>query len=92
MPHLWMFLLRALTPAGLQAILIDGNAQPMDEASIARRCFRGIYFPQMGRFAWLTAILENRRTIFKLIREGVSGGLRSASPTVTVLVIAGRQN
>jgi hypothetical protein len=31
---------------------------------IARLCFRGIYFPQMGRFAWLKSILENRRTIF----------------------------
>ncbi|HZV58858.1 MAG TPA: cobalamin-dependent protein, partial [Candidatus Eremiobacteraceae bacterium] len=36
MPHLWMFLLEALTPAGHEVILIDGNAQPMDEAGIAR--------------------------------------------------------
>ncbi len=36
MPHLWMFLLQALTPAGHQVVLIDGNAQPMDEAGIAR--------------------------------------------------------
>jgi len=36
MPHLWMFLLRALTPPGHEVILIDGNAQPMDEAGIAR--------------------------------------------------------
>src|SRR5467141_1059911 len=36
MPHLWMFLLRALTPPGHEVILIDGNAQPMDEESIAR--------------------------------------------------------
>ena len=36
MPHLWMFLLKALTPAGHEVILIDGNAQPMDEAGIAR--------------------------------------------------------
>src|ERR1700691_2855432 len=36
MPHLWMFLLQALTPAGHEVILIDGNAQPMDEAGIAR--------------------------------------------------------
>jgi len=37
---------------------------------IARLCFRGIYFPMMGRFAWLRVISENRRTIFKLIKEG----------------------
>jgi len=36
MPHLWMFLLKALTPEGHEVLLIDGNAQPMDEAGIAR--------------------------------------------------------
>src|SRR5271154_5628585 len=36
MPHLWMFLLQSLTPAEHKVVLIDGNAQPMDEAGIAR--------------------------------------------------------
>ena len=36
MPHLWMFLLQALTPAGHEVLLIDGNAQPMNEAQIAQ--------------------------------------------------------
>src|SRR5579863_8826983 len=36
MPHLWMFLLQALTPTGHEVVLIDGNAQPMDEEAIAR--------------------------------------------------------
>ena len=49
---------------------------------IARLFFRGIYFPQMGRFAWLKAILENRRTIFKLVRQGFGGGLHAAVPSV----------
>ena len=31
MPHLWMFLLQALTPPEHEVVLIDGNAQPMDE-------------------------------------------------------------
>src|SRR5215467_14192604 len=35
MPHLWMFLLQALTPPGHEVLLIDGNAQPMDETQIA---------------------------------------------------------
>src|SRR5882757_8246001 len=35
MPHLWMFLLQSLTPSGHEVVLIDGNAQPMDEAGIA---------------------------------------------------------
>jgi len=37
MPHLWMFLLQSLTPPGHEVVLIDGNAQPMDEAGIAQR-------------------------------------------------------
>src|SRR6201987_3972329 len=36
MPHLWMFLLQALTPPGHDVLLIDGNAQPMNEAEIAQ--------------------------------------------------------
>ena len=36
MPHLWMFLLQALTPPGHEVLLIDGNAQPMDEEAITR--------------------------------------------------------
>jgi radical SAM superfamily enzyme YgiQ (UPF0313 family) len=36
MPHLWMFLLQTLTPPGHEVLLIDGNAQPMDEAQIAQ--------------------------------------------------------
>jgi radical SAM superfamily enzyme YgiQ (UPF0313 family) len=31
-----MFLLQSLTPTGHEVVLIDGNAQPMDEAGIAR--------------------------------------------------------
>jgi radical SAM superfamily enzyme YgiQ (UPF0313 family) len=36
MPHLWMFLLKSLTPTGHEVLLIDGNAQPMDENGIAQ--------------------------------------------------------
>src|ERR1700719_1894878 len=36
MPHLWMFLLQSLTPPGHEVVLIDGNAQPIDEAGIAQ--------------------------------------------------------
>jgi radical SAM superfamily enzyme YgiQ (UPF0313 family) len=31
MPHLWMFLLQALTPPGHEVILVDGNAKPMND-------------------------------------------------------------
>ncbi|GAC1623479.1 MAG: radical SAM protein [Candidatus Acidiferrum sp.] len=39
---------------------------------IARVCFRGIYFPQMGPIAWMKLILQNRRTILSLVKEGFS--------------------
>ncbi len=34
MPHLWMFLLKSLTPPGHEVFLVDGNARPMDEAEL----------------------------------------------------------
>src|SRR5882672_1371719 len=36
-----------------------------------RMFFRGIYFPQMTKRAWIKLILDNRRSIFKLLREGI---------------------
>ena len=37
---------------------------------VARLFFRGIYFPQMGRRAWLKVLFQNRRTIYGLLKEG----------------------
>jgi hypothetical protein len=54
---------------------------------IARLCFRGIYFPSMGRFTWAKTIRENRGTIFKLIKEGFGawrGSRNLASPPISV--------
>src|SRR5947209_11134730 len=34
MPHLWMFLLKSLTPAGHEVYLLDGNAQPTSEPEL----------------------------------------------------------
>jgi radical SAM superfamily enzyme YgiQ (UPF0313 family) len=45
---------------------------------LARLCFRGIYFPMMGRVAWLKVIVQNRQTIFKLLWEACVG--RKAQP------------
>jgi len=36
MPHLWMFLLKALTPPGHEVLLVDGNAKPMSELELVR--------------------------------------------------------
>ena len=34
MPHLWMFLLQSLTPAGHEVLLVDGNAQAMSDEEL----------------------------------------------------------
>ncbi len=39
---------------------------------IARLCFRGIYFPQMSRWAWIKVIVQNRHTVYNLVKEGVA--------------------
>ncbi len=50
---------------------------------IARMCFRGIYFPQMGPLSWLKLIYQNRRTISTLVKEGfVAWHGRPISPKV----------
>src|SRR5262245_6146166 len=36
MPHLWMFLLKALTPPEHEVLLIDGNAKPMNDEQLVR--------------------------------------------------------
>src|SRR5712692_3414685 len=36
MPHLWMFLLKALTPPGHEVLLIDGNAKPLNDEDLVR--------------------------------------------------------
>jgi len=55
---------------------------------IARLCFRGIYFPQLGKRAWLKIIFQNRRTIFKLVKEGLlSSGQHREVPEATTQVV-----
>src|SRR6266436_1297471 len=36
MPHLWMFLLKALTPPGHEVLLIDGNAKPLNDQELVQ--------------------------------------------------------
>lgn len=38
---------------------------------VARLFFRGIYFPQMSKWAWVSLLLQNRKTIFSLTWEGI---------------------
>jgi hypothetical protein len=52
---------------------------------IARFFFRGIYFPQMGWWAWTKVVMQNRQTIFKLFREArAKWKARKKKPTTLV--------
>lgn len=58
------------------AVAVDSISHKpvMDRISllIARLFFRGIYFPQMNRLAWIKLIVQNRRAIYSLVKEGVA--------------------
>jgi hypothetical protein len=43
-----------------------------------RLFFRGIYFPQMTKRAWLKLVMANRRPVYQLVREGI-GKWRAAN-------------
>lgn len=59
---------------------------------IGRLSFRGIYFPQMGRWAWLKTAVANRRTIFKLVRSAFKeSSKRRTQPAAHVLTEPERQ-
>jgi len=69
-------------PEALAHAVDSLNDQPLGyrvNIFLARLCFRGIYFPMMGKMAWLRVVLQNRRTISKLVREALFGG--GARPT-----------
>jgi radical SAM superfamily enzyme YgiQ (UPF0313 family) len=48
---------------------------------IGRMIFRGLYFPQMNRRAWLRVVLENRHALFRLLADCL--GTWAASYRVT---------
>ncbi len=79
------------SPAAIEKAVDSLSHKPLGfriNILIARLCFRGIYFPSMGRFAWVKTAFENRRTILKLIRQGFAKWLRPPPPapvTQTVL-------
>lgn len=50
---------------------------------IMRLAFRGIYFPQTSKRAWVKVIFENRHTIFSLVHEAVGKGLRRKRKNAT---------
>ena len=73
---------QAYSPEGLAQAVDALWDQPLGyriNIFLARLCFRGIYFPTMGRMAWMKVIAQNWRTIFKLAKQGFGGGRGSLS-------------
>jgi radical SAM superfamily enzyme YgiQ (UPF0313 family) len=73
----------AYSPEALTQAVESLNDQPLGyrvNIFLARLCFRGIYFPMMGKMAWLKVIAQNRRTILKLLREGFKPGAWRGAP------------
>jgi radical SAM superfamily enzyme YgiQ (UPF0313 family) len=74
MPHLWMFLLQALTPSGHEVVLIDGNTQPMSETELVQFA--------LSRQIGLVGIGAMTRMIAKAYR--VADALRAAGIPVVM--------
>src|SRR5712664_947630 len=56
MPHLWMFLLQSITPPEHEVLLIDGNAQAMNEDELVRYVQdQGITLVGIGAMARMVA-------------------------------------
>ena len=52
-----------------------------------RLFFRGIYFPQMNKMAWIKLIAQNRKPILKLVKEAV-GKYRASEKNESQSVVA----
>jgi hypothetical protein len=58
------------------AALDDQHVGDRVNIFLAHLCFRGIYFPMLTKSAWLRVLIENRRTILRLFKEGVFRWMR----------------
>lgn len=73
-PHLWMFLLQALTPPGHEVLLIDGNRKPVSDADLVRLV--------LDRKIGLVGIGAMTRVIAKAYR--VADAIRAAGVAVVM--------
>ena len=67
---------QAYSPEALAQAVESLSHQPLGyriNIFLARLCFRGIYFPMMGKVAWLRVVAQNRHTILKLVRAAFFG-------------------
>src|SRR6516165_12790751 len=62
--------------AAAVAALDDQHVGDRFNIFLARLCFRGIYFPMLRKSSWLRILIQNRRTILMLLKDGVSRWMR----------------
>jgi hypothetical protein len=67
----WTHSYSAEAVAQAVAALDDEHIGDRINIFLARLCFRGIYFPMLTKSSWLRVVFENRRTILRLLKEGV---------------------
>jgi radical SAM superfamily enzyme YgiQ (UPF0313 family) len=70
------------SPERIERALDSIGDHPLDHRLIhliMRLFFRGIYFPQMTKRAWLKLLAQNRRSILRLTREAVGNYRESRS-------------
>src|SRR5437016_5926503 len=78
----------AYSPEALAQAVDSLDDQPLGyriNIFLARLCFRGIYFPMMGKMAWLKVVAQNRQTIFKLVKEATVFVSQDWPPAVYVV-------
>jgi hypothetical protein len=66
----------AYSPEAIAQAIESMEDQPLGyriNIFIARMCFRGIYFPMMGKLSWVKVIWQNWPTIYKMAKEGFTG-------------------
>jgi radical SAM superfamily enzyme YgiQ (UPF0313 family) len=68
--HAWSSSYSPQANARALAALVDRPYAYRLSHLIARLCFRGIYFPQMGVWAWMTVLANNRESIVRTVAEG----------------------
>ena len=81
----------AYSPEALAQAVASLDDQPLGyriNIFLARLCFRGIYFPMMGKLAWLRVVAQNWRTIYKLLKEAIFGRPAIGAETEELDVLA----
>ena len=80
--YAWTNSYSAATTANALAKIAEAPVPFKISHLIARLCFRGIYFPQKGRLAWLKVLVENRSAILQIVRESFTKWRGSADSGV----------